>query len=215
MHSGVALAMPGRPFTIPLTASMATRLRATGIPYVDDDDESESRESSEQSYEELLDQLPALDADIVRMTLLGIGQQHIADLFGTSQANISHHLKAAARRMRFLISRPQYSREEVASRVAMIRVSEKPLAARIQTVLVDYWFTGNLSASAATVGMSQGSYVPWLRRVCSITDPAVQDIIETFRGLKSLHGWAFRSENLHTRKAAYDARHLRALTGEG
>jgi predicted transcriptional regulator len=64
--------------------------------------------------EPLLDRLPAIEADVLELTLVHHKkQQEIATMFGVTQAAISHRLKKAKQRITFLLTVPQLDEQEI------------------------------------------------------------------------------------------------------
>jgi len=60
-----------------------------------------------------MDRLPAFEADLIELTLLGCHQEDLAAIFGCSQANISYRIRHGLETLRWLASLPEITEEQI------------------------------------------------------------------------------------------------------
>jgi hypothetical protein len=227
--------MPWRPFITPLDPAL---LRAKGIPYVDDlETDKLEPESPTQSFESLLSQLPDTDADMLRMALGGLRQFQMVEILGLSQAGTSFHFQKALRRLKFVASRPQYTREELTEKLTKALgeanriVISKPRRSRnkprktdrnsqpprvsVAAMLVLYWYNGSFSHTAEELKICQPSVLiaskKAINKLTLSDDPEVQRIADTYRQIQEAKGWMFKSDQPLRRKAAIEDRRVEEM----
>lgn len=106
----------------------------------------------ETQVKPLLDKIPSREADIVHLYyVLKKKQADIAEIFGVTQAAISYRLDRGIQRIRFLLSIPQVTEEEM--RQELPDVPLKPIDVNI---LVGMWQTTCQSEVATRLGLTQG-----------------------------------------------------------
>lgn len=106
----------------------------------------------ETQIKPLLDKIPNREADIVYLYyVLRKKQADIAEIFSVTQAAISYRLDRGIQRIRFLLSIPQVTEEEL--RDALPGVPFKPIDVNI---LVGMWETTCQSEVASRLGLTQG-----------------------------------------------------------
>jgi DNA-directed RNA polymerase specialized sigma24 family protein len=143
-------------------AELANRF-ATDEPLFDElDEEGEEDDSKEApllstlNYENeikpLLDRIPEREADLIYLYYIQKKRQaDIAEIFGVTQAAISYRLDRGLQRIRFLLSIPQVSEEEM--RHDLPDVPFKPIDVDI---LIGMWQTTCQSEVATRLGLTQG-----------------------------------------------------------
>ena len=122
-------------------------------------DEVESEDNfcfSSLNYESqirpLLDRIPEREADLIQLYYIQKKRQaDIADIFGVTQAAISYRLDRGLQRIRFLLSIPQLSEEDLRR-----DLPEVPFKAIDVDILVGMWETTCQSEVAARLGLTQG-----------------------------------------------------------
>jgi hypothetical protein len=144
-------------------AELANRF-ASHEPLLDDYDGETEDESDEDvvtilsslNYENqvkpLLDKIPDREADIVYLYYICKKKQaDIAEIFGVTQAAISYRLDRGLQRIRFLLSIPQLTEEEMRRDLPLVPF--KPIDVNI---LVGMWQTTCQSEVANQLGLTQG-----------------------------------------------------------
>lgn len=141
-------------------AELSTRF-TTQDPLFDDlDPESEegstesllSSLSFESQIKPLLDRIPDREADLIQLYYIQHKRQaDIAEIFGVTQAAISYRLDRGLQRIRFLLSIPQVSEEEM--RRDLPKIPFKPIDVDI---LIGMWKTTCQSEVASSLGLTQG-----------------------------------------------------------
>lgn len=121
----------------------------------DDTEEVETLLSAEMSYEErispLLDRIPQREADLIYLYFVEKKRQaDIAEIFGVTQAAISYRLDRGLKRIKFLLSIPQISEEDIRRDLPEIF---KPIDVDI---LVGMWQTTCQSEVANQLKLTQG-----------------------------------------------------------
>lgn len=115
--------------------------------------------SYEDMIEPLLEFLPEREADLLEMYFLKRKRQaDIAMVFGVSQAAISYRLDRGIQRIKFLLSVPQLTEEEIRHDLVLIRKPDgKPALKQIDIdILVGMWQTTCQSEVAKLLGITQG-----------------------------------------------------------
>jgi hypothetical protein len=106
----------------------------------------------ENQVKPLLDKIPDKEADIIYLYfILKKKQADIAEIFGVTQAAISYRLDRGVQRIKFLLSIPQITEEEM--RADLPGVPFKDIDVNI---LVGMWKTTCQSSVAASLGLTQG-----------------------------------------------------------
>ena len=101
---------------------------------------------------EMLDQLPAREADFVDLYYFRkINQTDIAAIFGVSQPTVCYRLKRATSRIQFLLQLPAITRQDLEE--AMSGFLPDPLDASIMVLM---WETTCQSEVAKRLGVTQG-----------------------------------------------------------
>jgi DNA-directed RNA polymerase specialized sigma24 family protein len=101
---------------------------------------------------ELLDKIPDREADIVYLYfILKKKQADIAEIFGVTQAAISYRLDRGIQRIRFLLSIPQVTEEELRTNLPGVPFKEIDV-----NILVGMWLTTCQSEVATRLGLTQG-----------------------------------------------------------
>jgi hypothetical protein len=104
-----------------------------------------------ESLDPLLERLPELEADFVFLYFQANKKQSdIAKIFGCTQAAVSYRLKKAVRRIKFLLSIPKYTEEEMRGDLGLI-MNELDVE-----ILVGMYQTTCQSWVADRLGLSQG-----------------------------------------------------------
>jgi len=106
----------------------------------------------ENEIKPLLDRIPEREADLIYLYYIQKKRQaDIAEIFGVTQAAISYRLDRGLQRIRFLLSIPQVSEEEM--RQDLPDVPFKPIDVDI---LIGMWQTTCQSEVATRLGLTQG-----------------------------------------------------------
>lgn len=106
----------------------------------------------ETQVEPLLNKIPHREADIVHLYyVLKKKQADIASIFGVTQAAISYRLDRGIQRIRFLLSIPQLTEEEIRRDLPGV-----PLKDIDVNILVGMWQTTCQSEVATRLGLTQG-----------------------------------------------------------
>jgi len=142
-------------------AELANRFAAPDEPLFDELEEEEEGDdaqpllstlSFENEIKPLLDRIPEREADLIDLYYIQKKRQaDIAEIFGVTQAAISYRLDRGLQRIRFLLSIPQVSEEEM--RRDLPDVPFKPIDVNI---LVGMWQTTCQSEVASRLGLTQG-----------------------------------------------------------
>ena len=147
-------------YVIPVDpAQLSNRFAAE--PDLDDDDEREEEEDRVASflvgadYESriapLLNRIPQREADLIFLYYIQKKRQaDIAEIFGVTQAAISYRLDRGLQRIKFLLSIPQTTEDELREDLAEVF---EPIDVNI---LVGMWQTTCQSEVAARLGLTQG-----------------------------------------------------------
>jgi len=147
-------------FTISVDpAELANRFAAPDRLFDDLDEEEEpnvepllSTLNYENQVKPLLDRIPEREADLIFLYYIQKKRQaDIAEIFGVTQAAISYRLDRGLQRIRFLLSIPQISEDEM--RQDLPDVPFKPIDVDI---LVGMWQTTCQSEVATRLGLTQG-----------------------------------------------------------
>lgn len=129
---------------------------AYGLEEVSDEDVAAFLSSAGDDYESkispLLDRIPEREADLIFLYFIQEKRQaDIAEIFGVTQAAISYRLDRGIQRIRFLLSIPQVSEEELRSDLP------KVFSQKIDVdILVGMWETTCQSEVATKLGLTQG-----------------------------------------------------------
>lgn len=150
-------------YLIPVDPSEMSNRFASPEPLLDDRDEVDPNATDDEvggvlaslNYENqvkpLLDKIPDREADIVFMYyILKKKQADIAEIFGVTQAAISYRLDRGIQRIRFLLSIPQVTEEEM--RADLPRVFQDIDV----NILIGMWQTTCQSEVASRLGLTQG-----------------------------------------------------------
>lgn len=145
-------------YLIPVDPSELANRFAAPEPVLDEEasDEEVGGVLSSLNYENqvkpLLDKIPEREADIVYLYyILKKKQADIAEIFGVTQAAISYRLDRGIQRIRFLLSIPQVTEEEMRQDLPGV-----PLKDIDVNILVGMWQTTCQSEVAARLGLTQG-----------------------------------------------------------
>lgn len=142
-------------YVIPMDpAQLANRLVAPA-PYVDDDTPTLEAFFGETDYEgriaPLLDRIPQREADLIYLYFIKRKRQaDIAAIFEVTQAAISYRLDRGIKRIKFLLSIPQISEEE------MRRDLVEAFDAIDLNILIGMWETTCQSEVALRLNLTQG-----------------------------------------------------------
>lgn len=108
--------------------------------------------SYEDQIKPLLDRLPEREADLIELYYIQKKRQaDIAEIFGVTQAAISYRLDRGLQRIRFILSIPDVTEEEM--RFDLPHVPFRPLDVDI---LVGMWQTSSQTVVASKLGLTQG-----------------------------------------------------------
>jgi DNA-directed RNA polymerase specialized sigma24 family protein len=125
------------------------------ISSIDGEDEEEVEylePGHEDQVAKLLDRIPAREADLIEMYyILKKKQSDIALIYGVTQAAISYRLDRGIKRIKFLLSIPQVTEEEL--RRDLPRAFPQQIDVNI---LVGMWQTTCQSEVALRLGLTQG-----------------------------------------------------------
>lgn len=145
-------------YLIPVDPSELANRFAAPEPVLDEEasDEEVGGVLSSLNYENqvkpLLDKIPEREADIVYLYyILKKKQADIAEIFGVTQAAISYRLDRGIQRIRFLLSIPQVTEEEMRQDLPGV-----PLKDIDVNILVGMWQTTCQSEVASRLGLTQG-----------------------------------------------------------
>jgi len=106
----------------------------------------------ESQVKPLLDKIPNREADIVHLYyVLKKKQADIAEIFGVTQAAISYRLDRGIQRIRFLLSIPQVTEDEMRRDLPKVPLREIDV-----NILVGMWQTTCQSEVATRLGLTQG-----------------------------------------------------------
>ena len=106
----------------------------------------------ESQVKPLLDKIPDREADIVHLYFIRKKKQaDIAEIFGVTQAAISYRLDRGIQRIRFLLSIPQVTEEEMRRDLPGV-----PFKSIDVDILVGMWLTTCQSEVANRLGLTQG-----------------------------------------------------------
>jgi len=149
---------------------LATRFAAAQDPRFDEEDEplDETAEGEDISEEEmkgffsdndyesriapLLDRIPEREADLIYLYFIQRKRQaDIAQIFNVTQAAISYRLDRGIQRIKFLLSIPQVTEEELRQDLPGAFPQEIDV-----DILVGMWETTCQSEVASTLGLTQG-----------------------------------------------------------
>jgi hypothetical protein len=141
-------------------SEMANRF-ASPEPLFDEPLEEEEKEKIESilsslhfetQVRPLLDRIPDREADLIELYYIRKKRQaDIAEIFGVTQAAISYRLDRGLQRIKFLLSMPQVTEEDI--RNTLPNVPLKPIDVEI---LVGMWKTTCQTKVAAQLGLTQG-----------------------------------------------------------
>jgi len=141
-------------------AELATRF-ATQEPLFDEIDEDPegpnvepllSTLNFENQIKPLLDRIPEREADLIQLYYIQKKRQaDIAEIFGVTQAAISYRLDRGLQRIRFLLSIPQVTEEDMRRDLPGV-----PFKVIDVDILVGMWQTTCQSEVASRLGLTQG-----------------------------------------------------------
>jgi len=142
-------------------AELATRF-AVQEPLFDEVEEDSESPSSiepllttlnfESQVKPLLDRIPEREADLIQLYYIQKKRQaDIAEIFGVTQAAISYRLDRGLQRIRFLLSIPQITEEDMRRDLPSV-----PFKLIDVDILVGMWQTTCQSEVAARLGLTQG-----------------------------------------------------------
>lgn len=163
-------------YVIPLDpVELASRFPAYDPRYDDEDDEGgEDFEEDDISIEEmqeyfadspdiegkiepLLERIPEREADLILMYFVhGKRQADIAAIFGVTQAAISYRLDRGIKRIKFLLSIPQVSQEDLRRDLPMVFPPAKDGSNIDVDILIGMWATTCQSEVATQLQLTQG-----------------------------------------------------------
>lgn len=119
--------------------------------YFTDSDDLESR------IEPLLERIPEREADLILMYYVhGKRQADIADIFGVTQAAISYRLDRGLKRIKFLLSIPQVSKDDLLRDLPDVFPPQKDGSNIDVDILVGMWETTCQSEVATRLTLTQG-----------------------------------------------------------
>lgn len=131
----------------------------------------------------LLDRIPAMEADMFRMYYIdGKPQTDISDIFGISQAGVSYRLARATRRIKFLVSLPSLSDDDVTAALRSTPLNTVEIA-----ILLKYRETTQQTRTAVETGLSQSkvrhSLVTSTERLTqwAVERPELEEVARMFR----------------------------------
>lgn len=151
--------MAANGYVIPIDpAELANRFSSPEDP---DDDERTAEEEEVETFlvgadyesriRPLLDRIPQREADLIYLYYIQKKRQaDIAEIFGVTQAAISYRLDRGLQRIKFLLSIPQVTEEELRADLADI------FMAIDVDILVGMWQTTCQSEVATQLGLTQG-----------------------------------------------------------
>jgi len=138
-----------------------SQLANRSVPWQDPleavEQEIETDDLMDPSYEAqivpLLPRIPPREADLIEMYFLQKKRQaDIAHIFGVTQAAISYRLDRGIQRIKFLLSIPRVTEEDLRSALSLV-FPKSPIDVDI---LVGMWETTCQSEVAARLGLTQG-----------------------------------------------------------
>jgi len=114
--------------------------------------------TTEESLEPLLARLPKREADLIYLYYIQKKRQaDIAEIFEVTQAAISYRLDRGLQRIKFLLSIPQLTEEEIRHDLPLLYVNGKRVFKPIDIeILVGMWETTCQSEVANLLGLTQG-----------------------------------------------------------
>ncbi len=114
-------------------------------------------EDIESRIEPLLERIPEREADLILMYFVhGKRQADIAAIFGVTQAAISYRLDRGIKRIKFLLSIPQVSRDDLLRDLPLLFPSQKDGSNIDVDILVGMWETTCQSEVATRLELTQG-----------------------------------------------------------
>jgi hypothetical protein len=114
-------------------------------------------EDIESKIEPLLERIPVREADLILMYYVqGKRQADIADIFGVTQAAISYRLDRGLKRIKFLLSIPQVTKEDLQRDLPLVFPSQKDGSNIDVGILVGMWETTCQSEVATRMSLTQG-----------------------------------------------------------
>lgn len=139
----------------------AFRSDPEGLGEPPDDDAVEtflSSGSPEESLKPLLDRIPEREADLIYLYYIQKKRQaDIAEIFDVTQAAISYRLDRGLQRIKFLLSIPQLTEEEIRRDLPLLYANGKQVFKAIDIeILVGMWATTCQSEVANLLGLTQG-----------------------------------------------------------
>jgi hypothetical protein len=148
-------------YLIPVDPAELANRYATQEPLFDELDPNEEEEADtnllsafdyETQVKPLLERIPDREADLIYLYYIRHKRQaDIAEIFGVTQAAVSYRLDRGLQRIRFLLSIPQISEEDL--RKDLPDVPFRPIDVDI---LVGMWKSTCQSEVASTLGLTQG-----------------------------------------------------------
>jgi hypothetical protein len=106
----------------------------------------------ESEIRPLLDRIPEREADLIDLYYIHKKRQaDIAEIFGVTQAAISYRLDRGLQRIRFLLSIPQLTEEEMKRDLLLVPFKEMDI-----NILIGMWQTTCQSEVAARLALTQG-----------------------------------------------------------
>jgi hypothetical protein len=102
---------------------------------------------------ELLPKIPEREADLIELYFeTGLKQAAIAQIFGVTQAAVSYRLERGIHRLKFLISLPQVTEEEMRADLPYVPFKKVDV-----DILVGMWVTTCQSEVATRLNLTQGN----------------------------------------------------------
>jgi len=144
-------------YVIPLDpAELASRFHTQQDPYEEEDEEKEDP-YGDRDVIMLLEMIPKREADLILMYYVeGKRQAEIASIFGVTQAAVSYRLHKGLKRIKFLLSIPQVTKEELQRDLPRVFPSQKDGSNIDVDILVGMWETTCQSEVATRLNLTQG-----------------------------------------------------------
>lgn len=173
-------------YVIPVDpAEMASRFASSGDPRFEEDAyglEEVSEEDVaaflasgaddfESKISPLLDRIPEREADLIFLYFIQEKRQaDIAEIFGVTQAAISYRLDRGLQRIRFLLSIPQVTEDELRSDLPKVFPQKIDV-----DILIGMWETTCQSEVATKLGLTQGRVRHRFFKAVETLEAAAQD----------------------------------------
>lgn len=139
--------------------------------------------------------IPKIDQDILHMSfVLGKRQQDIAAMMCRTQAAISYRIDRAAKRLRFVLSVPEFTEAELREMLGKALPHDRYRPQRIE-IMVAMWRTTSQYRTAVSAGTSQGRVRHTVFRTTAILrktaerDPSVKPAALWFGTLIDKRAW--------------------------